>query len=52
VKQAQLFVWRPARWANWMFEVGDYDKSTGNMSFGYGGFQGARGNNNGGDWFI
>ena len=26
-----------------MFEVGDYDKATGNMSFGYGGFQGARG---------
>jgi hypothetical protein len=89
VKQAQLFVWRPARcqyWpapcvacgpvqeqssvvpayfsprispgagfdagANWMFEVGDYDKATGNMSFGHGGFQGARGSNNGGDWFI
>lgn len=52
VKQAQLFVWRPARWANWMFEVGDYDKASGNMSFGYGGFQGARGSNSGGDWFI
>jgi hypothetical protein len=22
VKDAQVFVWRPSRWANWMFEVG------------------------------
>jgi hypothetical protein len=21
ISEAQLFVWRPARWANWMFEV-------------------------------
>ena len=52
VSEAQVFVWRPARWANWMFEVGDYDKTTNNISFGYGGFQGARGSNNGGDWFV
>ena len=35
-----------------MFEIGDYDKTTNNISFGYGGFQGARGSNNGGDWFV
>lgn len=73
---ALMFVWRPARWANWMFEIGvsvhgcslvcvwlwslcrlchrqnvsacvsetllrtqDYEPTTGNFSFGYGGFQ-------------
>ena len=50
--QALLFVWRPARWANWMFEVADYDPSNNNFTFGKGGFQGARGNNKGGDFFI
>lgn len=50
--QMQMFVWRPARWANWMFEVADYDAATGNFTFGKGGNQGARGNNNGGDFFV
>lgn len=45
-------MWRPARWANWMFEVGNYDSATNNFTFGKGGFQGARGSNSGGDWFI
>ena len=45
-------VWRPARWANWMFEVADYDAATNNFTFGKGGFQGARGNNAGGDFFV
>mmetsp|Transcript_30791 Transcript_30791/g.60069 ORF Transcript_30791/g.60069 Transcript_30791/m.60069 type:complete len:473 (+) Transcript_30791:942-2360(+) len=45
-----FFVWRPARWANWMFEVGKVDNN--NFTFGYGGFQGARGNDQGGDFFI
>ena len=35
-----------------MFELGKYNAATGEMSFGKGGNQGARGNNNGGDWFI
>ena len=35
-----------------MFEIESYDKTTGNFSFGKGGYQGARGNNNGGDWFV
>ena len=35
-----------------MFEVKDYDRSTNNITFGRGGFQGARGNNEGGDFYI
>ena len=38
--------------ANWMFEVDTYDQATGNYSFGRGGNQGARGNNEGGDFYI
>jgi hypothetical protein len=49
---AIFFVWRPARWANWMFGIGDYNKATGNFSFGSGGNQGARGSNSGGDFFC
>ncbi len=49
---ALFFVWRPARWANWMFEVGAYDAATHNFTFGRGGNQGARGQNYGGDWFV
>jgi len=51
-EDATLFVWRPARWANWMFHVADYDKQSGNFTFGAGGNQGARGSNDGGDFFI
>lgn len=52
VSEAVFFVWRPARWANWMFEISNYDKSTGNFTFGKGGNQGARGENSGGDFFV
>ncbi|CAJ1407030.1 unnamed protein product [Effrenium voratum] len=51
-EDARLFVWRPARWANWMFDVAKYDQQTGNFTFGRGGNQGARGENKGGDFFI
>merc|ERR1711988_97364 len=51
-EDATLFVWRPARWANWMFDVADYDSKTNNFTFGRGGNQGARGSNSGGDFFI
>jgi hypothetical protein len=51
VKDALFFVWRPGRWANWIFEIEQYDKRTGNFTFGKGGNQGARGSNNGGDFF-
>merc|ERR1719399_1424791 len=35
-----------------MFDIANYDSKTGNFTFGKGGNQGARGNNNGGDFFI
>ena len=46
-KGAVVQTWRPGHWASWMFEVGAYDASTGTFNFSKGGFQGARGNNNG-----
>jgi len=52
VLDAVMFVWRPARWANWMFEVEAYDPVANNFTFGRGGNQGARGENYGGDFFI
>jgi len=51
-EDAELHVWRPARWANWMFQVAQYDPATSNFTFGRGGNQGARGENTGGDFFI
>ena len=43
-----------ARWANWMWEVADYNATTNKITFGQGGFQESRGSlhNSGGDWFI
>ena len=38
--------------ANWMFEVEKFDASKNEYTFGRGGNQGARGNNNGGDFYI
>ena len=35
-----------------MFKVGSYDAAANNFTFGYGGFQGARGNDKGGDFFV
>lgn len=49
---AVLNVWRPARWSNWMFKTAAYDKGSRNFTFGEGGFQGARGDNFGGDFFV
>merc|ERR1712048_651355 len=43
-------VWRPSRWANWMFTVDKYENGT--FTFGSGGNQGARGNDRGGDYFV
>eukprot|EP00666_Eupelagonemidae_sp_cell4sb_P001748 gene1748-501_t len=39
-------------WANWMFEVDEYDAKTKTLGWTKGGFQCARGNNNGAEWFI
>lgn len=44
--------WRPSHWASWMFEVGEYDASTGQFTFSKGGYQGARGNKNGAEFYI
>mmetsp|Transcript_11963 Transcript_11963/g.27288 ORF Transcript_11963/g.27288 Transcript_11963/m.27288 type:complete len:891 (+) Transcript_11963:48-2720(+) len=52
VSQLMFNVWRPARWANWMFEVDQYNQTSNNFTFGKGGNQGARGSNSGGDFFV
>ncbi|KAJ9469345.1 hypothetical protein DIPPA_01785 [Diplonema papillatum] len=51
-KKAVLQVWRPNHWATWMFTVGSYNRSTNEFAFGKGGFQGARGDDSGADWYI
>jgi hypothetical protein len=50
-EDAIWFVWRPARWANWMFETAKVEGGN-NFTFGKGGNQGARGENSGGDFFV
>lgn len=49
---AELHVWRPAHWANWMYEIVGYNWDNANIILGRGGFQGARGNMNGAEWFV
>ncbi len=44
--------WRPGHWASWMFEVGNYDADKTQFTFSKGGFQGARGNNHGDEFYI
>ena len=44
--------WRPAHWANWMFEVDSWDSEKRELGWTKGGFQGARGNDIGGEWYI
>ena len=51
-KRAIIHAWRPAHWASWMFEVSSYDGKSGNFKFSKGGFQGARGNNQGAEFVI
>jgi len=51
MSEAIFNVWRPARWANWMFEI-EEDRASGEYKFTKGGNQGARGNDKGGDWFV
>ena len=52
VKGAVVHAWRPAHWASWMFEIDSYDSSTGVFKFSRGGFQGARGNDEGAEIVI
>lgn len=42
------------RWANWMWEVSNYNKTDNSITFGLGGFQESRGTGSGigGDWFV
>ena len=49
-----LHTWRQARWASWDFELKDYMYSDGVLSFKWvkGGFQGARGADNGDSVYI
>ena len=49
---AIVHAWRPSHWASWMFEVDDYDRTTGTFKFGRGGFQGARGSDKGAEIVV
>ena len=51
-KRAIVHAWRPAHWASWMFEVGSYDGKSGTFKFSQGGFQGARGNDQGAEFVV
>eukprot|EP01043_Picozoa_sp_COSAG02_P029826 COSAG02_NODE_1874_length_10576_cov_8.410614_1_plen_63_part_10 len=41
-----------AHWANWMFEIDQWDPETKTIGWTRGGFQGARGNDRGGEWYV
>ena len=49
---AVVLAWHLHHWASWMFEVGEYDASSSTFKFSKGGFQGARGQNSGAEFFI
>jgi hypothetical protein len=49
---AIINIWRPSRWSNWMFRWRDWDSEGRRILFGEGGWQGARGSDDGGDFFI
>ena len=49
---AEINIWRPSRWSNWGFKWESYDRDTRTITFGEGGFQGARGSDDGGDFYI
>eukprot|EP00937_MAST-01D_sp_MAST-1D-sp2_P001006 g1006.t1 len=51
ISDAQFFAWRKAHWANWMFDIASMDAESKTITFGKGGFQGARGGP-GSDWFV
>lgn len=52
VTGAVVQTWRPAHWFTMMFEVDDYEPSTGKFSFGRGGFQGGEGVDSGAEFYI
>eukprot|EP01083_Nonionella_stella_P019641 54547_1 len=49
---AIIQTWRPDHWSSWMFEIGQYNATNMTFIFSRGGFQGARGNANGSEFFI
>lgn len=49
---AIINTWRPSRWSNWMFQFAGFDPAARKITFGEGGFQGARGSDDGGDFFV
>ena len=49
-RDATVNIWRPDRWETWMFNFSSWDNGT--FVFDKGGFQGARGNDVGSDWYI
>lgn len=51
-KGAVVGAWRPAHWANWMFEVDSWDSASKTLGWTKGGFQGARGDDKGGEWCV
>eukprot|EP01084_Bolivina_argentea_P064482 117599_1 len=51
-KGAVLQAWRSGHWASWMFEIGEYNSKTQNISFKRGGFQDGRGSASGQAYFI
>jgi hypothetical protein len=44
-------LWRAAHWANWAFEIDAWDNASSTITFGRGGYQGARGGP-GSDYFV
>eukprot|EP01043_Picozoa_sp_COSAG02_P043684 COSAG02_NODE_3829_length_6176_cov_26.434096_5_plen_512_part_00 len=47
-----LTAWRPNHWANWMFEIDQWNSTTKTVGWTKGGFQGARGNRVGAEFFV
>lgn len=44
--------WRPGHWSSWAFQVDTFNLSTGQLNFSHGGFQGARGDDTGDNFYI
>jgi len=51
---AVIQTWRPGHWSSWMFSVDadKYDGDSGTIKFSAGGFQGARGNKAGDEFYV
>ena len=49
---AYVAAFHDGHWGSWMFEVADVNNVTGDVMFGRGGFQEARGSGGGAEWYI